>query len=288
MTFLILGAVAVGLTLGLLGSGGSILTVPILVYLLGHGDKVAIAESLAIVGGIAVAAMLPYARTREIDWRSVLLFGIPGTAGTYLGAWLAALVSGTFQLLLFAGVMLVAAVMMFRKASGQGVSTDGDGKRQAAWKIVLEGLAVGVLTGLVGVGGGFLIVPALVLLGGLSMRLAIGTSLVIIAMKSAAGFMKYLGVLSALGTSVDWRTIIVFTLVGAVGSYVGNYLGSRVPQARLKQGFAVFLVLMGFFVIYREAPKAFAKPQPEHTAQSTQTTTALDTHTNSLAMTTTN
>ena len=266
MTFLILGAVVVGLTLGLLGSGGSILTVPILVYVLGHGDKVAIAESLAIVGGIALAATLPYARTREIDWRSVLLFGVPGTGGTYLGAWLAAFVSGTFQLLLFAGVMLVAAIMMFRKASGHGVKANGEGQRQAAWKILLEGLAVGVLTGLVGVGGGFLIVPALVLLGGLTMRLAVGTSLIIIAMKSAAGFMKYVGVLSALGTGVDWRTIIVFTLIGGIGSYVGNYLGTRVPQARLRQGFAAFLVLMGLFVIYREAPKAFSHTQPPQTA----------------------
>lgn len=265
MTGLILGALAVGLTLGLLGSGGSILTVPILVYGLGHGDKVSIAESLAIVGAIALSAMVPYARQRQIDWRSVLLFGLPGTAGTYLGAWLSEFVSGAVQLLLFAAVMLIAAVMMFRKASGSNAepltTTNSETHaRQAAWKIVCEGLLVGVLTGLVGVGGGFLIVPALVLLGGLPMRLAVGTSLVVITMKSAAGFVKYLGVLEGLGQSVDWRTIGVFAVVGAVGSVVGNRISSHVPQARLKQGFAMFLVAMGLFVIYREAPKALASP----------------------------
>ena len=111
----VVGAILIGLTLGLLGSGGSILTVPVLVYLLGHQDKVAIAESLAIVGGIALAGMIPYARARLIDWRSVVLFGLPGMAGTYGGAWLARFVSGPAQLTLFAGVMLIAAWMMMRR-----------------------------------------------------------------------------------------------------------------------------------------------------------------------------
>jgi uncharacterized protein len=152
-----IGALVIGLTLGLLGSGGSILTVPVLVYLVGVPDKAAIADSLAIVGLIAAVAAVPYALQRSIHWRSVLYFGVPGIAGTYFGAALSAFVSGTFQLMLFALVMLVAAVLMFRGAS---TVPNAEAPRQAAWKIALEGLAVGVLTGLVGVGGGFLIVPA--------------------------------------------------------------------------------------------------------------------------------
>jgi uncharacterized protein len=250
----LIGALAIGLTLGLLGSGGSILTVPVLVYLVGVPEKVAIAESLAIVGAIAAVAAVPYAVQRTIDWRSAVFFGIPAVVGTYLGAALAAFVSGTFQLLLFAGVMLLAAALMFR---GRPEPASGDRRaRQAAWLIAAEGIGVGVLTGLVGVGGGFLIVPALVLLGGLPMRLAIGTSLLIIAVKSFAGFAKYLDVLANEGLAVDWGMIAVFAGIGIAGSLVGNRIGARIPQAALKRGFAVFLVLMGLFILVREGPAA--------------------------------
>ncbi|MEL6615065.1 MAG: sulfite exporter TauE/SafE family protein, partial [Bacteroidota bacterium] len=175
MLYALLGAVAIGLVLGLLGSGGSILTVPVLVYLAGHADKVAIAESLAIVGAIAAVGAMPYARQRLVDWHSVLYFGVPGILGTYAGAALSAFIPGAVQLALFAAVMILAAVLMFR---GRKEVPEGEERpRQPLWLIAVEGLLVGVLTGLVGVGGGFLIVPALVLLGGLSMRVAVGTSL---------------------------------------------------------------------------------------------------------------
>lgn len=252
MIYAYLGAVAIGLVLGLLGSGGSILTVPILVYLADQPDKVAIAESLAIVGAIAAFGAMPYARQKLIDWRSVAYFGAPAIVGTYAGAALAEVVPGPVQLALFAVVMLVAAGLMLRSKK----KTDGTGERQAAWKILLEGLAVGVLTGLVGVGGGFLIVPALVLLGGLSMRMAVGTSLLIIAAKSAAGFYKYLDVLHAAAMEVDWSLIGIFAAIGIVGSFIGNYAGSYVPQVKLKKGFAVFLLIMGTYILIREAPTA--------------------------------
>jgi uncharacterized protein len=261
-----LGALAIGLTLGLLGSGGSILTVPVLVYLVGVSEKVAIAESLAIVGAIAAVGALPYALQRSIHWRSAVLFGIPGIAGTYLGAVLSAFVSGPVQLTLFAVVMLLAAGLMFR---GQKPAPDDDVRApHPAWKVVAEGLGVGVLTGLVGVGGGFLIVPALVLLGGLPMRLAVGTSLLIIAAKSFAGFAKYLDVLAAEGLAVDWGLIAVFAAIGIVGSLVGNRVSARVPQAALKRGFAVFLLVMGGFILVREGPGAFGlgTPLPEETS----------------------
>ncbi|WP_156303167.1 sulfite exporter TauE/SafE family protein, partial [Thermus aquaticus] len=155
---------------------------PVLVYLLGEHPKQAIAESLLVVGGIALLGAIPFALRGLVDWRNILFFGLPGMAGTYLGAWLSQFVSGQVQLLTFALVMILAAYFMARPTPLRPTQ-----KRQA-WKIVLEGTAVGALTGFVGVGGGFLIVPALVLLGGLPMHLAVGTSLLIIALKSFAGF----------------------------------------------------------------------------------------------------
>lgn len=246
-----IGALAVGVSLGLLGSGGSILTVPVLIFLMGEGEKVAIAESLAIVGAIALAGAVPYARRRLVDWRSVALFGGPGMLGSYLGAMAAGYVSGTTQLVLFGIVMLLAAVMMFRppKVDLREIPR----KPRAAWKIGADGLVVGVVTGLVGVGGGFLIVPALVILGGLEMHRAIGTSLVIIALKSFTGYLKYLDVLADLDLSVDVSLVLVFAAVGTAGTIVGNSLARRIPQAGLRKAFAAFLVVMGAFVLWQAA-----------------------------------
>jgi uncharacterized membrane protein YfcA len=244
-----IGALLVGLSLGLLGSGGSILTVPVLIYLAGESEKVAIAESLGIVGAISFAGFIPYALKQQVHWRSVILFGLPGMAGTYGGAMAAEFVSGTFQLLLFAVVMFAAAVMMFRDKKHLKAA-DNIEISHAWWKIVLEGLAVGVLTGLVGVGGGFLIVPALVLLGGLPMGLAVGTSLLIIALKSFSGFYKYLDVLDGLNLSVNWELVLVFSLIGAAGSLIGNKVAGKISNERLKKGFAGFLVLMGAYIIF--------------------------------------
>ena len=255
MIFLIGGALVVGLSLGLLGSGGSILTVPVLVYLLDHADKIAIAESLAIVGLIALMGAVPYGAQRLIDWRSVLFFGVPGMIGAYGGAYLSKFVSGGVQLAVFAGVILIAAYMMARGRERVGSEVR---ERRAIAHVVADGLAVGALTGFVGVGGGFMIVPALVLLGGLDMRLAIGTSLSIIALKSAAGFYKYLGVLADVGLVVDWRTIVWFSVVGMVGTLIGNRIGFRLNQRQLRRGFAAVLVVMGIFILVRELPGLLA------------------------------
>ncbi|WP_337843823.1 sulfite exporter TauE/SafE family protein [Thermus sp.] len=243
MSLALLGALLIGLSLGLMGSGGSILTVPVLVYLVGEPPKQAIAESLLIVGGIALLGGLPYALRSLVDHRSLLLFGLPGMAGTYLGAWLSRFTSGEVQLLTFALVMLLAAYFMARP-----LPLRPRGARKA-WKVVLEGLSVGVLTGFVGVGGGFLIVPALVLLGGLPMHLAVGTSLFIIALKSFAGFYKYLHLLPEYGLSVDWGLAPLFVALGAVGSFLGGRIAVRLPQEALKRGFALFLVVMGVFIV---------------------------------------
>ncbi|MFP5374725.1 MAG: TSUP family transporter [Gammaproteobacteria bacterium] len=258
-----LGAAAIGLSLGLLGSGGSILTVPILVYLVGQPEKVAIAGSLAIVGGISLLAALPWTLKRQVDWRNVAWFGLPGMAGTWLGAWASQWLSGAQQLLLFALVMLIAAVLMFRpparvQVAVEGAMDDTTAPRRRAGKIALDGLLVGMVTGLVGVGGGFLIVPALVLLGGMAVHRAIGTSLWIIALKSFSGFAKYVGVLAATGLTLNWPLIGVFVALGAGGSVVGGRIARRLPQAHLQKAFAVFLVLMGAGIVWQTMPRAFA------------------------------
>lgn len=245
-----IGAILIGLALGMLGSGGSILTVPILVYLVGEPDKLAIAESLAIVGLIALVGAIPYGLKRQIDWVNVVWFGLPGMVGTYLGAYLSQWVPGAWQLGLFALVMLLAAYLMFRPQ--QQVAQP---QKRSHLKIILDGLVVGVLTGLVGVGGGFLIVPALVLLGGLTMHLAVGTSLLVVAMKSASGFYKYLHLLPEQGYSVHWDIVLLFAALGIVGSLFGGRIAASIPQLTLRRGFAGFLVVMGIFILWQNLPK---------------------------------
>ena len=251
------GAIAIGLSLGLLGSGGSILTVPVLVYLLGQDEKVAIAGSLFIVGSIALAGGLQFLRAGFVQWHSVLMFGIPGMLGTYLGAVLSAFVSGVMQLALFALVMLVASVLMLRPLDLQHAA----GRQRAAWQIAFDGLVVGVITGLVGVGGGFLIVPALVLLGGLSMHHAVATSLVIIALKSFSGFLTYLDVLQQQSLELDWRILGIVTALGIIGSVAGSKLARRLPQDKLKRWFGWFLVVMGIYILAHSGPAALGLNQ---------------------------
>ncbi len=246
------GAIAIGVSLGLLGSGGSIITVPVLVYLIGQDEKVAIAGSLFVVGSIALAGSLQYIKVGLVDWRNVLVFGIPGMGGTYLGAMIAAFVPGVVQLALFALVMLLASYMMLRPVE----LTAEEHEPRETWKIATDGLIVGVITGLVGVGGGFLIVPALVLLGGIAIHKAVATSLVIIALKSFSGFYKYLDVLDAQNLELDWQTLMVVTGLGIAGSYAGAKIAKRMPQQTLKKGFGYFLIVMGIYILARTAPEA--------------------------------
>jgi len=272
MIFAVIGAIAVGLSLGVFGAGGSILTVPILVYLLGHADRAAIAESLAIVGGIALFGAIPYARAKLLDWRTGLLFGLPGMAGAYAGAALAAYVAGAVQLLVFAAVMLFASIRMWKNsAPASAKRPPGDRAEhqpRAAARVIIDGLAVGVLTGFVGVGGGFLIVPALVLLAGLPMRRAIATSLFIIAIKSAAGFWKYTDILES--GAIDWTTIAVFIAFGAAGTFAGKAIATRIDQRALKRGFAVFLAIMAAVMLAKETASLLAKSDASQSAPADQ------------------
>lgn len=253
----VLGALLIGLSLGLLGAGGSILTVPVLVYVLGHEGKAAIAESLAIVGSIALLATLPYARQGLVVWRNVVFFGLPGMAGSYGGAWLSQFLRSGVQLTLFALVMLAAAWTMFRPPGRphDAAFSSRPAAPHAAWKIVLQGLAVGLLTGLLGVGGGFLVVPALVVLGGLPMRAAVATSLPIIALNALTGLLKYLAVLPSAKAAVGWSTVALFVLVGAAGTLAGNLLSARIDQTWLRRGFAMLLVGIGALVLIQEVPR---------------------------------
>lgn len=256
MLLAILGAAIVGATLGLLGSGGSILTVPILVYLVGHAQKPAIAESLAIVGAIALVGALRQWRAGKVDGRMWVWVGLPGVPGAYLGAMLSKHVSGAMQLGLLAVLMLAASALMVRK---KPAAREGErGERHAA-ALGLIGLGVGLITGFVGVGGGFLIVPALVILAGAAMPVAVATSLSIISLNAAIGFLKNLSVLDSMGLAVDWRTIGLFAAVGIAGSLVGQSVGARLNQSTLKKVFAVFLVVMAGYILWREAPRALGR-----------------------------
>lgn len=251
------GAALIGLSLGLLGSGGSILTVPVLVYLVGEDSKLAITESLAIVGCISLFAAIPYARSRQVDWRTVLLFGLPGMLGTYGASVLSQFLPGSAQLLLFAVVMLLAATFMFRPAPAKASEVP---RRQPLVHTLLQGLGVGVLTGLVGVGGGFLIVPALALLVGLPMPYAVGSSLVIITLNSFTGFARHLHPPQSSTETLHWPLIGTFALIGILGSLVGSHLNRRLSNEKLRRGFAVFLVLMGVYVLSTQLPQLLHAP----------------------------
>lgn len=237
------------------------MTVPLLIYLVGHGTKESIAESMAIVGLISISAAIPYAKAKQVDWRSVWWFGLPGMAGTLIGAWLGSLAYEAFQLVVFALVLIAAAYSMLRKPRQRNVSPGKTMReRPPLCHLAFQGCCVGMLTGFVGVGGGFLIVPALVILGGLPMRLAIGTSLVIIIFNASIGFLKYEHYLVTNNTSVDMTTILVFAVIGTIGSFVGRSINQRLNPRRLQQVFAYFLILLGSFVIVREGNRLFVVP----------------------------
>lgn len=239
-------AALVGLSLGLLGGGGSILTVPIFVYALGFETKPAIAMSLAVVGTVSLVGALRHWSAGNVQPKVALLFAAAAMPGSFLGARLAAFVSGSVQLMLFAAVMLVAAYFMLRPARLGGTSPEHAQQPMPLAKIGVMGLAVGVLTGLVGVGGGFMIVPALVLLGRVPMKPAVGTSLLVIAMNSAAAFAGYLG-----RVEIAWAPMALFAAIATGGILAGARLSHRVPAAHLQKAFALFLVAMGGFILYQ-------------------------------------
>ena len=253
-------ATLIGLSLGLLGGGGSILTVPVLVYVLGYAAKPAIAMSLPVVGVTSLVSAALHWRLGNVRVRTALAFGVLAMVGAFAGARLAAFVSGAVQLALLAVVMLAAAVSMLRGRRGDDARSDGGAHAPPRLALLAPiALGVGVLTGLVGIGGGFLVVPALVLLAHVPMRQAVGTSLLVIAMNSASGFAGYLG-----AVDVDWTFLAGFTAAAVVGALVGTALTAHVPQATLRRAFAVLLLAMGTFVLYknRDAFRSVASAPP--------------------------
>jgi len=239
----------IGLSLGLLGGGGSILTVPALVYLVGQSPQAAVTTSLAIVGGNSLLGAAFHNRQGTLNWKVAGLFGGAGMLTAYAAAGLSKHFSPAGLLVAFAILMLVvAALMLFRRNGQQEAVTP-----RPWWVILLAGAGVGLLTGILGVGGGFLIVPALVMLVGLPMYQAVGTSLIIIAANSLAGLLGHLhqGML-------DLGITLVFVAAGLVGTFVGSQLAHRLPAARLKQAFAWFVIVLAVFLLQDNLPKLIA------------------------------
>ncbi|WUR62530.1 sulfite exporter TauE/SafE family protein [Micromonospora chokoriensis] len=240
-------AVLIGVSLGLLGGGGSILAVPLLVYVADLPAKEAIATSLLVVGATSVVGVIPHARAHRVRWRTGLIFGLAGMTGAYAGGRLAGLIPGGVLLTGFAVMMLATAVAMIRGRR------DADGRAAPhelpVPRVILDGVVVGLVTGLVGAGGGFLVVPALALLGGLRMSVAVGTSLVVIAMKSFAGLAGYLS-----SVHIDWGLAAAVTAAAVVGSLVGGRLTARIPADILRKAFGWFVVVMGVFVLGQQLP----------------------------------
>jgi uncharacterized membrane protein YfcA len=247
-------ALCIGLSLGLMGGGGSILAVPILVYVMGIPTKTAIAMSLAIVGTVSLISLIPHWRQGNVRLPLALVFAPTAMLGAYLGARLAGLpqITDTVQLMAFALVMLVASLLMIRKSRGTDLAVTTPAPppsavvgTQTLW-ILIQGLVVGVLTGFVGVGGGFLIVPAFVLLLGVPMKHAIGTSLLIIAFNSAAGFVGYLN-----QVVINWGLMISFTVVASLGTLIGAYLTRYIDARHLQRGFGYFVLAIAVFVLIK-------------------------------------
>ncbi len=241
---LILGFV-IGLSLGLLGGGGSILTVPMLVYLVGQTPQAAVTASLAIVGANSALGALFHRAHGTLNWRIALIFGGAGMLTAYLAAGLSKRFSPAALLIAFALLMLViGGLLLWRRPVAHTRSV-------AAWPVVLgSGAGVGVLTGLLGVGGGFLIVPALVMLVGLPMSMAVGTSLLVIALNSLAGLLGHL-----TGALLDVSLIVTFVAAGLAGTFVGARLAQRLPPDRLRVAFAVFVMVLAVFLLYDNVPK---------------------------------
>lgn len=232
----------VGLSLGLLGGGGSILTVPILVYALNMDPKLSIALSLAIVGTTTLFGVYEHYRHKNIKFKLAFLFGGFAIPGTFLGSYLSQFISGNTQLIIFAIVMMTAAIFMFK--GKKEVTNENQNFNYPL--IIISGLFVGVMTGLIGVGGGFLIVPALMFFTKTQMRQAVGTSLLIISINSFFGFMSYIQLIT-----IPWLFLIKFTVSSILGILIGARLANKVPQEKLKKIFAIFLVVMGIFILYK-------------------------------------
>lgn len=255
-----IASLVIGISLGLIGGGGSILTVPVLVYLFGVEPVLATAYSLFIVGLSSLVGAFPKYKQGFINLKTAVIFGIPSIAAVFatrkfivplipdevftIGSFI--VTRSILMMLLFAVLMLFASVSMIREQ--QKPEETASGPQQFNYPfILLEGAVVGMLTGLVGAGGGFLIIPALVLLSKLPMKQAVGTSLLIIAAKSLIGFT---GDISHF--QMDWTLLGSVTALAIGGIFIGNSLSKKIDSNKLKKGFGWFVLVMGVYIIIKE------------------------------------
>lgn len=241
----LLGAV-IGLLMGALGGGGAILAVPALVFIFGFEPQDATLGSLVVMVAGTVSGIVYHAKMGSVDLGKGMLFGMLGIAGTYVGRYLAGGVNGNSLMLTFAALLVVVASLMIKNAAtgSQAVSGDrGSGGLMGVIKIILAALLVGVLVGFFGVGGGFMIVPTLTLLMGLSMRHAVGTSLVVIFINSVAG----LGAGFAQLNQLDWGVLSAMAGSAVLAAIIGTSIGARLPQKMLKLAFATLLYLVAIY-----------------------------------------
>lgn len=253
------GALAIGIVLGLIGSGGSILTVPILVYLLAVNPVTATAYSLFTVGVTSLVGAIKNIRKKRIDFRTAIVFSIPAFIAVYITRkfLVPAIPEYLFTLgnmeitrdigimLFFAVIMILASVSMINNSRKTGPA--GKKTNYNYPLIIVEGVVVGILTGIVGAGGGFLIIPALVLFAGLPMKEAVATSLLIIAVKSLIGFIG-----DVENMKIDWLFLFIFTGISVSGIFLGIYLNKFIPGKKLKKGFGWFVLFMGVYIFWKE------------------------------------
>jgi uncharacterized protein len=247
----ILLAAVVGGLLGLLGGGGSVLAVPLLVFIAGLNPHEAAATSLFVVALTSLVALVPHARERRVRWRAGTFFGLSGMVGAFFGGTVAGHVPGSVLLGVFAVLMLTTALAMIR---GRRVTSAEDRHPTGALlRIIALGLIVGALTGFVGAGGGFVVVPALVLLSGLPMAEAVGTSLLVVAMQAVSGMAGYL-----VGTPIDWKFAIGVATSSVIGAIVGSRITGRIDQEQLRRVFGWFVLMMGLLLVIGQLPGSFA------------------------------
>ena len=238
-------AILIGLALGTLGGGGSILTVPVLVYALGYDPKLSIAMSLPIVGTAALVGVVSHWRAGNVRLQTAAIFGSVAMVGSYTGARASQLLTGRVQLLILGVVMVAASVSMLRSAAGSTLHEDATAPAHPVLMLSV-GFGVGMLTGVIGIGGGFLIVPALVILGKVPMKSAVGTSLLVIAMNSLSGYLGHHG-----EGDVPWDFVVRFTAVAIIGIVAGTALVKHISTRQLKRAFALLLIVIGVLVLWQ-------------------------------------
>ena len=253
-------AVIIGVSLGLIGGGGSILTVPVLVYILGIDPVLATAYSLFVVGSTSLVGSFTYMKKQLVDYKTALVFAIPSFIAVFLTRkfivpalpdpllHMAGMeITKSIGIMVFFALIMLAASYSMIKGNGNAKEEEESEVKFNIPLIAIEGIVVGLITGLVGAGGGFLIIPALVLLAKLPMKMAVGTSLLIIAAKSLIGF---LGDVS--NQTIDWEMLLIFTGLSIVGIFIGSSLSKRINEKALKKGFGWFVLIMGIYIITKE------------------------------------